>query len=394
MDDGRTRSIYMDHAATTPVHPEVTEAMLPFLRERFGNPSSIYREGREARRAVEEARGRAARALGADPSEIFFTSGGTEADNLAVIGAARANREKGDHVITSNVEHHAVLEPCHFLEREGFKVTFLPVDRRGLLHPEQVREAITPRTVLVSVMHANNEVGTVQPIAEIAAVCREAGVLMHTDAVQTVGALEVDVERLGVDLLSASAHKLYGPKGTGCLYVRRGTRIESVLRGGGQERGMRSGTENVAGIVGFGVAMELAARDWRERSEQTRSLRDRLIDGILERVPHAALNGDREKRLPNNVNILFRFIEGEAICLKLDFLGVAASTGSACSSVSGEPSHVLLALGVPPEEAHGSLRLTLGRENTDDDVDYVLDKLPGVIEELRAMSPLYPGPGR
>lgn len=378
----------MDHAATTPLHPAVTEAMLPFLRERFGNPSSVYTEGREARRAVEEARSRVAAALGADPSEIVFTSGGTEADNLAIIGVARALRERGDHVITTAVEHHAVLEPCHFLEREGYRITYLPVDGTGLVDPEEVRRAITPRTILVSVMHANNEVGTIQPVEEISAICREAGVLLHCDAVQTVGALEVKVDRLGVDLLSVSAHKLYGPKGVGCLYVRRGTEIESLLLGGGQERRMRSGTENVAGIVGFGVAMELAAAEWSQRSEHVRPLRDRLVQGVLETIPRSRLNGHPERRLPNNANFIFDFIEGEAICLRLDFLGIAASTGSACSSERGEASHVLLALGIPPERAHGSLRLTLGRDNTGEDVDYLLENLPRVVEDLRAMSPL------
>lgn len=382
----------MDHAATTPLHPAVTEAMLPFLRERFGNPSSVYTEGREVRKAVEEARGKVARAIGADPSEIFFTSGGTEADNLALVGVARALRGRGDHLITTAVEHHAVLEPCHFLEKEGFRVTYLPVDGTGMVDPEEVRRAITPATVLVSVMHANNEVGTVQPLEEISAVCREAGVYLHSDAVQTMGALEVDVDRLGVDLLSVSAHKIYGPKGTGCLYVRRGVEIEAVLLGGGQERGMRSGTENVAGIVGFGVAMELAASEWRERSEHVRPLRDRLVEGVLGTIPHARLNGHPTLRLPNNANFLFDYIEGEAICLRLDFLGIAASTGSACSSERGEASHVLLALGIPPAEAHGSLRLTLGRGNSAEDVDYLLEELPKVVADLRAMSPLYPQP--
>ncbi|MBC7247509.1 MAG: cysteine desulfurase NifS [Actinobacteria bacterium] len=385
------KRIYMDHAATTPLHPAVTEAMLPFLRERFGNPSSVYAEGREVRRAVEEARAKVARAIGADPAEVFFTSGGTEADNLALLGVTRALRGRGDHVITTTVEHHAVLEPCHFLEREGYRVTYLPVDGTGMVDPEEVRRAITPATVLVSVMHANNEVGTIQPVEEISAVCREAGICFHSDAVQTMGALEVDVGRLGVDLLSVSAHKIYGPKGVGCLYVRRGVEIESILLGGGQERGMRSGTENVAGIVGFGVAMELAAAEWRERSEHVRPLRDRLVEGILEGIPHVRLNGHPTRRLPNNANFLFSYIEGEAICLRLDFLGVAASTGSACSSERGEASHVLLALGIPPEEAHGSLRLTLGRDNTMEDVDYILENIPKVIEDLRAMSPLYPG---
>jgi cysteine desulfurase len=385
------RRIYMDHAATTPIHPEVTEAMLPFLEERFGNPSSIYGEGREARKALEAARSEVAEALGAEPMEICFTSGGTEADNLAVVGTARANRERGDHIITNVIEHHAVLEPCHFLEKEGFGVTYLPVDGDGLVDPDEVRKAINPSTILVSIMHANNEIGTIQPVEEVSAICREASVYLHTDAVQTAGALNADVNGLGVDMLSLSAHKLYGPKGTGCLYIRKGTELQSILLGGGQERGMRSGTENVAGIVGFGTAMRLAAREWEERSEHLRPLRDRLIDGILERIPHTRLNGHREHRLPNNINVLFSYIEGEAICLKLDFLGIAASTGSACSSVSGEASHVLLALGIPQEEAHGSLRLTLGRENTQDDVDYVLEELPRVIEELRRMSPLYPG---
>ena len=383
------RRIYMDHAATTPLHPEVTAAMLPYLGERFGNPSSVYGEGREARKAVEGARARVAEALGADPSEIVFTSGGTEADNLAVIGVVHASGRESAHVVTTAIEHHAILEPCHFLESIGHQVTYLPVDGAGIVDPDEVRRAITPSTVLVSVMHANNEVGTVQPVEEISAVCREAGVYLHSDAVQTAGALDVDVDRLGVDMLSLSAHKLYGPKGTGCLYVRKGTRVQALLLGGGQERGMRSGTENVAGIVGFGKAMELAAQEWRERSERLLPLRERLIDGILERIPHTQLNGHRERRLPNNANVLFDFIEGEAICLKLDFKGIAASTGSACSSVSGEASHVLLALGIPPEKAHGSLRLTLGRENTVEDVEYVLETLPSIIEELRRMSPLY-----
>ncbi len=383
------RRIYLDHAATTPLHPEVREAMLPCLGERFGNPSSIYGEGREARKAVEQARSQVAEALGAEPDEIYFTSGGTEADNLALLGAARARG--GGHIVTTAIEHHAVLEPCHYLERMGYQVTLLPVDGKGLVDPGEVRKAITPSTFLVSVMHANNEIGTVQPIEEVSAVCREAGVYLHTDAVQTLGALDESVDGMGVDLLSVSAHKLYGPKGTGCLYARRGTKLEGILLGGGQERKMRSGTENVAGIVGLGVAMALAASERIRISERILSLRERLIDGILERVPYTSLNGDRERRLPNNANFLFDYVEGEAICLKLDLEGIAASTGSACSSESGEASHVLLALGIPREKAHGSLRLTLGRENTPEDVDYVLEKLPPTIEDLRRMSPLYPG---
>jgi cysteine desulfurase len=384
------RRIYMDNAATTPIHPVVREAMLPYLGQAFGNPSSIYEEGREARKAVETARAQAAKALGADSSEIIFTSGGTEADNLAVIGAARANSEAGNHIITSVIEHHAVLEPCHYLEKNGYEVTCLPVDSQGLVDPDGVRKALRSSTILVSIMHANNEVGAIEPIEEIGAICREAGVPLHSDAVQTMGQLGVDVDRLGVSLLTASGHKIYGPKGTGCLYVRSDTRMQGLMLGGGQERKLRSGTENVAGIVAFGKAMELAGREWKERAEHVLPLRDRLIDGLLE-IPDTELDGGRSQRLPNNANVRFRYIDGESICLHLDFLGVAASTGSACSSDSGEASHVLLALGIPPEEAHGSLRLTLGRENSMEDVEYLLEKLPAVIDNLRAMSPLYPG---
>ncbi|OFW56428.1 MAG: cysteine desulfurase NifS [Candidatus Solincola sediminis] len=385
------RRIYMDNAATTPVHPEVLEAMLPYFKEGFGNPSSIYQEGREARKAIEAAREKVAQALGAESSEIFFTSGGTEADNLAVLGVARANAKKGNHIVTSAIEHHAVLEPCHWLEKEGFRITRLPVDSGGLVDPDDVRKALTGSTILVSIMHANNEVGSIEPIEEISQVCREAGVLLHSDAVQSMGQLDVNVDKLGVDLLTATGHKIYGPKGTGCLYMRKRTKLQGLMLGGGQEKRVRSGTENVAGIIGFGKAMELAGAGWKERSEHMLPLRDRLIEGLLEGIPYTELNGDRHRRLPNNANVRFKFIEGEAICLRLDYLGIAASTGSACSSDSLEASHVLLALGIPIEEAHGSLRLTLGRENTAEDVDYVLEKLPGVIESLRAMSPLYPG---
>ncbi|MFW6113493.1 MAG: cysteine desulfurase NifS [Actinomycetota bacterium] len=385
------KRIYMDHAATTPIHPEVREAMLPYLGERFGNPSSLCQEGREARKAVEQARAAVAEALGAEAEEIFFTGSGTEADNLAILGVAAANRDKGNHIITTRIEHHAVLEPCHFLESRGFELTFLPVDGEGIVDPGKVRKALRPSTILVTVMHANNEIGTIQPVAEISTLCREAGVYLHSDAVQTVGALDVDVDRLGVDLLSVSAHKLYGPKGVGCLYARRGTELRSVLLGGGQERGMRASTENVAGIVGLGKAVELTTREREQRSSHVAALRDRLIEGIFDTIPEVRLNGHREARLPNNANFLFRYIEGEAICLRMDFQGIAASTGSACSSESGEASHVLLALGVPLDEAHGSLRLTLGRDNTDQEVDYVLEKLPGIIQDLREMSPLYPG---
>ncbi len=385
------RFVYLDHAATTPTHPEVAEAMIPYIRERYGNPSSIYTIGRETREAVEAARRQVADALGANPEEIIFTSGGTEADNHAIEGILYGNREGKDHIVTTSIEHHAVLEACHYMEKRGFKVTYLPVDGQGLVDPEEVRKNITPRTALVSVMHANNEIGTIQPIKEISRITREAGVYLHVDAVQTVGALDVDVNDLGVDLLAVSAHKLYGPKGVGCLYVRRGTRMDSFIHGGAQERNRRAGTENVPGIIGFGKAMELARMERKKRTEHLVPLREKLIEGILGSIPDCFLNGHPKQRLPNNVNVRFKYIEGESICLNLDFLGIAASTGSACSSESLEPSHVLIAIGVSPEDAHGSVRFTLGRDNSEEDIDYVLEKLPAIVEKLRAMSPLYPG---
>lgn len=383
------RIIYMDHAATTPTHPEVLQAMLPYFTERYGNPSSIYRAGAEVREAMEEARRKVAAALGADPEEIIFTSGGTEADNFAIKGVAYLLQEKRDHIITTAVEHHAVLETCHYLERQGFRVTILPVDGQGIVDPEEVRKAITPHTALVSVMHANNEIGTIMPIEEISKVTREAGIYLHVDAVQTAGALEVKVDELGADLLAISAHKLYGPKGVGCLYVRRGVRLHPLLHGGAQEGRRRAGTENAPGIIGFGRAMELASAEREERNAHLIRLRDKLIKGVLERIPESSLNGHPTRRLPNNAHFRFRYIEGESVCLNLDFIGVAASTGSACSSESLEPSHVLLALGIPHEEAHGSVRFTLGRENTQEDVDFLLEELPGIIARLRSMSPLH-----
>jgi cysteine desulfurase len=385
------KTVYFDHAATTPTHPAVAEAMVPYITEKYGNPSTIYTLGREVRVAVEEARAQVALSLGADPEEIIFTSGGTEADNHAIKGVAYALRDKGNHIITTCIEHHAVLEPCHYLEKQGFRVTYLSVDGQGLVDPDEVRKAITKETILVSVMHANNEIGTIQPIQEISRIAREAGVYLHVDAVQTAGALDVDVNALGVDLLAVSAHKLYGPKGIGCLYVRKGTRLHSFIHGGAQERKRRAGTENVAGIIGFGKAMELSRLERKERGEHLLPLRDRLIKGILESIPDSYLNGHPTIRLPNNVNVIFKYIEGESICLNLDFLGIAASTGSACSSESLEPSHVLLAIGISPEDAHGSVRFTLGRDNSEEDVDYVLEHLPAVVEKLRSMSPLYPG---
>jgi cysteine desulfurase len=385
------RRIYLDHAATTPTHPEVVKAMLPYFTEAFGNPSSIYSYGREARKAVEEARARVAELIGARTEEIIFTSGGTEADNFAIKGVAFANEHRGNHIITSSIEHHAVLEVCKFLERRGFKITYLPVDEYGMVDPQDVRRAITDKTILISVMHANNEVGTIEPIEEIGTIAREAGVYLHTDAVQTVGHIPVDVEKLKVDLLSLSAHKLYGPKGVGALYVRKGVRLVSLLHGGEQEKKRRAGTENVAGIVGLGKAAELARQSMDEEIHRLTSLRDRLIKGILERIDHSRLNGHPTRRLPNNVNVTVDYVEGESMLLNLDLEGICASTGSACSSSSLEPSHVLLALGLSPERAHGSLRFSLGKDNTEDDVDQVIEVLPRIVTKLRAMSPLFKG---
>ena len=384
------RSVYMDHAATTPTRPEVVEAMLPYFTERFGNPSSLYALAREAKAAVEEARGRVAAAIGAKPEEVFFTSGGTEADNWAIKGVAAANRKKGDHIITSSIEHHAVIHTCRSLEKQGWRVTYLPVDEFGRVDPGVVEEAITDKTVLVSVMAANNEIGTIQPVRAIAEIAHDRKIPFHTDAVQAIGALPVDVEAMGADLLSLSGHKFGGPKGTGALYIRKKTRIETFMDGGSQERGRRAGTENVPGIVGLGRAIELATADIPAKASRLAAMRDRLIRGILDTIPDSRLNGHPVERLPNNVNVAFRYVEGESILLSLDALGVAASTGSACTSATLEPSHVLTACGLPPEQAHGSLRLTLGSRNTEDDVDYVLSVLPGVIERLRQMSPLTP----
>jgi len=388
MTDRKPRLVYMDHAATTPTRPEVVEAMLPYFTERFGNPSSLYAVAREAKEAVEEARGRVAAAIGAKPEEVFFTSGGTEADNWAIKGVAAANRKKGDHIITSSIEHHAVIHTCRSLEKQGWRVTYLPVDEFGRVDPGVVEEAITDKTVLISVMTANNEIGTIQPVRAIAEIAHDHRVPFHTDAVQAIGALPVNVEATGADLLSLSAHKFGGPKGTGALYIRKKTRIGTFMDGGAQERGHRAGTENVPGIVGLGRAIELATADIEEHAARLRAMRDRLIRGLLDTIPDTRLNGHPVERLPNNVNVAFRYVEGESILLSLDALGVAASTGSACTSASLEPSHVLTACGLPPEQAHGSLRLTLGSRNTEDDVDYVLSVLPGVIERLRQMSPL------
>ncbi len=381
-----TEQVYMDHSATTPVDPSVVESMLPYFSEKFGNPSSLYTIGRQARRAIEESRQKVADLIGAKKEEIIFTGSGTESDNLAIKGIAYRNRKKGDHIITSSIEHHAVLHTCKYLETQGFRVTYLPVDKDGLVNPGDVEKAITSQTILITIMHANNEIGTIQPIGEIGKIAKGKNIPLHTDAVQTAGKIPVKVDTLGISLLSMSAHKIYGPKGVGALYLRKGTFVEPQLHGGGHERNLRSSTENVPGIVGFGKACELAKERLPEE-EKLAGLRDRLIEGILE-IKDSYLNGHPVKRLPNNVNVRFSFIEGESMILNLDMKGVSASTGSACSSTSLEPSHVLMAIGLKPEEAHGSLRLTLGRGNTQEDVDYVISVLPEIVNKLRMISPL------
>jgi cysteine desulfurase len=386
------RRIYLDHAATTPTHPEVVKAMLPYFSDAFGNPSSIYSYGQEAKAAVEEARTRVAELIGARSEEIIFTSGGTEADNFALKGVAYANEDKGNHIITTSIEHPAVLEVGKFLEKRGFKITCLPVDKYGLVDPDDVRKAITGKTILISVMHANNEVGTIEPVEEIGKIAREAGICFHSDAVQTVGHIPVNVDKLKVDLLSISAHKLYGPKGVGALYVRKGTKLVSLMHGGEQEKRRRAGTENVPSIVGLGKAVELAGQAMGKEAERLAYLRDRLIEGLGEKIDRIRLNGHPTRRLPNNVNVSVDFVEGESMLLNLDLEGICASTGSACSSASLEPSHVLLALELPAEQAHCSLRFTLGRENAEADIERVLEVLPGIVARLRAMSPLLKAP--
>jgi cysteine desulfurase len=381
--------IYLDYAATTPTAPEVLEAMKPYFYEKFGNPSSLYSIAQETRRAIESAREKIAQFINARPEEIVFTSGGTESNNFALKGVAFANKDKGNHIITSNIEHHSVSEVCKFLEEIEFKITYLKVDKDSLVNPEDVKKAITDKTILISIMQANNEIGTIQPITEIAKIAKEKGIYFHTDAVQTFGHIPIDVNQLGVDLLSTSAHKLYGPKGVGFLYIRKGTKIKSFMHGGDQENKRRASTHNVPGIVGFGKAVELAKELMDEEAKRLTYLRDKLINGILNKIEHTRLNGHPTKRLPNNVNISIEYIEGESMVLNLDLEGIACSTGSACTSSSLEPSHVLLAIGLSPEIAHGSLRFTLGRYNKEEDIDYVLEVLPKVVEKLRAMSPLY-----
>jgi cysteine desulfurase len=382
------RRIYLDYAATTPTHPEVVKAMLPYFTEAFGNPSSIYSCGQQAKGAIEESRTKIADLIGARDEEIVFTSGGTEADNFAIKGVASTRDTRGNHIITSPIEHYAVIETCKFLGRRGFSITHLPVDEYGLVDPDDIKKAITDKTILISVMHANNEIGTIEPIAEIGKIAREAGIYFHTDAVQTVGHIPINVDELGVDLLSISAHKLYGPKGVGALYIRKGTKLVSLVHGGEQERGRRAGTYNAPGIIGFGRAVELAQQEMNQEAERLTPLRDKLINGLLERIDHTRLNGHPQKRLPNNVNISVDFVEGESMCLGLDLAGICASTGSACASSTLEPSHVLLVTGLSPERAYGSLRFTLGKWTTEEEIDQVLEVLPPLVAKLRAMSPL------
>lgn len=384
-----TKRIYADNAATTKVSPEVVDAMLPYFTETYGNPSSIYNEGRTARVAVEKAREQVANAIGASPKEIYFTGSGSEADNWALRSTARALSKKGNHIITSAVEHHAVLHTCQDLEKQGFEVTYLPVDKYGMVSPDDVKAAIKDTTIMISIMFANNEIGTIMPIAEIGKIAKEAGVVFHTDAVQAVGNVEIDVKAMNIDMLSLTAHKFHGPKGCGALYVRQGVKLMSFITGGAQERMRRAGTENVPGIVGLGKAIELATANIKEKQEKLTALRDRYIKKVLETVPYSRLNGHPTERLAGNANISFEYIEGEGLLLSLDMKGIAASSGSACTSGSLDPSHVLLAIGLKHEQAHGSLRTSFGEDTTVEDIDYMVDAIAEIVARLRSMSPLY-----
>lgn len=381
--------VYMDHAATTYVKPEVLEEMIPYFTEKFGNPSSFYGISRDTQKAIDEARGKVAKGINAERSEIYFTNGGSESDNWAIKGVAMANKKKGNHIITTKIEHHAILNTCEYLEKNGFEVTYLDVDKEGFVNVDELKDAIKENTILVSVMFANNEIGTIEPIKEIGAICREKKVIFHTDAVQALGNVEIDVKDMNIDLLSLAGHKIYGPKGVGALYIRRGVRIENLVHGGSQERARRAGTENIPGIVGLGKAVELATENLEEHKQKLTKLRDKLIDGLMQ-IPNTIVNGPMgDKRLPGNANVCFEFIEGEGILLSLDFEGICASSGSACTSGSLEPSHVLLAIGRPHEIAHGSLRLTIGDGTTEEEIDYVLEKIPAIINRLRNISPLW-----
>jgi len=380
--------IYLDNAATTPVAEEVIKDMMPYYTENWGNPSSIHSSGQKAATAINNARETVANFLGALSSEIIFTGGGTESDNLAIIGAARANLKKGKHIITSAIEHHAVTHPLEYLSKhEGYEITYLPVNSNGIVDPEDLKKAIRPDTVICTIMHANNEIGVIEPISELGAICKENDVIMHTDAVQSCGHIPTLVKELNVDMLSLSAHKFYGPKGIGALYLKKGTRLQPLIHGGGHERNKRSGTENVPGIVGLKTAVELAREKMGNESIIQAKLRDKLMDGLVNDIPDSAVTGSRDKRLPNNASIIVKYIEGESMLLHLDMYGIAASSGSACTSGSLEPSHVLLAIGVPVEFAHGSLRFSFGRNSKESDVDAVIDVLPGIVKNLRSMSP-------
>jgi cysteine desulfurase len=381
--------VYLDHNATTPVHPEVLEAMLPYYRGKFGNASSVHSYGREAREGIDTARERVAELIGASPEEIVFTSGGTESDNHAIKGVAFLRKDKGNHIITSMIEHHAVLNTCEYLEKRGFEVTYLKVDKYGVIDLDQLVDSITDKTILITIMHANNEIGTLQPLEEIGRIAKERGILFHTDAVQTVGKIPVNVDELQVDLLSLSGHKIYGPKGVGALYVRRGVRLERLIHGGHHERNRRAGTENVPGIVGLGKAAQIALSDMDRERKHLWKLSEKLKEGIMQRVRFVRQNGHPHKRIPNTVNLSFEFVEGESIVLGLDLHGICVSTGSACTSGSLEPSHVLMSLGLPPELAHGSVRFSLGSGNTEEEIEYTIEKVAEVVERLRMMSPLY-----
>ncbi len=383
------KKIYMDNAATTPVKKEVLDEMIPYFTELYGNPSSVYELGRKSKMAIEDSRGRVAAQIGANDREIFFTGSGSEADNWAIKGVAYANKDKGNHIITTKIEHHAVLHTCEYLEKNGFEVTYLSVDEDGLIDIEELKSSIKENTILVSIMFANNEIGTIQPIEEIGKITKEKGIYFHTDAVQAIGHVKIDVDKMNIDLLSMAAHKFYGPKGIGALYIRRGVKIDPLISGGAQERNRRAGTENVPFIVGMAKAIELAYEDMEESNARLIKLRNRLMDKIEENIPYVRLNGHREKRLPGNVNYSFRFIEGESLLLSLDMKGIAASSGSACTSGSLDPSHVMLSIGLSHEVAHGSLRLSLGDFNTEEEVDYVVESLVPIVDRLRQMSPLY-----
>ncbi|MDD4494947.1 MAG: cysteine desulfurase NifS [Eubacteriales bacterium] len=388
------KEVYLDHAATTYVKREVLEEMLPYFSDKFGNPSALYSKGRESRKAVDEARQKVAKALNAKPEEIYFTGSGTEADNWAIKGTFYANSQKGKHIITSAVEHHAVLNTCKYLESEGCEVTYIPVDKDGVISIDEMLKAVRPDTILISVMTANNEIGTLQPIDQIGRIAREKEILFHTDAVQAIGSIEIDVDKLGIDMLSLSAHKFYGPKGIGVLYVRKGTKLSSFLQGGGQESKKRAGTENVPAIVGIGKAIELASYALDERTARLRELRDKLIDMISNEISYVKLNGHRTKRLPGNVNFSFDYIDGESLLLFLDAKSISASSGSACSAGSQDPSHVLTAIGLSSEQAKGSVRFTIGDINTSQDIEYLMEVLPSIVQELRDMSPTYAAANR